>query len=190
MGVVILGTGGHANDLLACFKDPVPRLAKGIEPSWEDDLICGMVDTPCRMNLIAKYGAGQFVEARAGTAEIARTVYCGAALQAMPGVIVQPGCRLEHFVVLGTGCIVSHDCTIEDFAVLAPGAVLAGGVTVGLGAFIGANATILPNLTIGRDAIVGAGAVVTKDVPAGRTFAGNPARPCGKTEVGLSEVGR
>ena len=53
------------------------------------------------------------------------------------------------------------------------------GITVKDGGRIGVNATILPGITIGEDAMVAAGSVVTKNVPAGRVFAGVPAKDFG-----------
>ncbi len=50
-------------------------------------------------------------------------------------------------------------------------------VRIGADVWIGGGALILPGISIADRAIIGAGSVVTKDVAAGRTVAGNPARP-------------
>ncbi|KGD94270.1 maltose acetyltransferase [Achromobacter sp. RTa] len=52
-------------------------------------------------------------------------------------------------------------------------------VRVGSNVWIGGAAILLPGITVGDNAIIGAGSVVTRDVPAGKTVAGNPARPIG-----------
>ena len=44
------------------------------------------------------------------------------------------------------------------------------------GATIGAGSTIIPGIEIGENAMVGAGSVVTKNIPAGKVWAGNPAK--------------
>lgn len=49
-------------------------------------------------------------------------------------------------------------------------------VTIGNRVFIGAGSIVMPGVAIGDDAIIGAGSVVTRDVPAGKVYAGNPAR--------------
>ena len=94
----------------------------------------------------------------------------------MAGVVVNPGTRLGHNVILNTGAVVDHDCLIGDHAHLAPGAILSGGVSVGTLAHIGVGAQVIQGVTIGARAVVGAGAAVVRDVPPGAVVAGVPAR--------------
>lgn len=68
--------------------------------------------------------------------------------------------------------ILAHDASMHR----ALGYTKIAKVTIGNRVFIGAGAIVLPGVTIGDDAIIGAGSVVTRIVPAGKVFAGNPAR--------------
>ena len=44
------------------------------------------------------------------------------------------------------------------------------------GVFIGADTLILKGVTIGEKSVIGAGSIVTRNVPAGKIWAGNPAK--------------
>jgi maltose O-acetyltransferase len=112
-------------------------------------------------------------------------------------------CAYGFNIALGQGAFLNAGCTVLDTAPVrigerallgpnvqiycaehhknqekrAAGLEIARPVHVGDNAWIGGGAIILGGVTIGDGAIVGAGAVVTHDVAAGRTVAGNPARP-------------
>ena len=68
--------------------------------------------------------------------------------------------------------ILAHDASMHQVL----GYTKIGRVNIGNRVFIGAGSIVLPNVIIGDDVIVGAGSVVTKDIPAGKVFAGNPAK--------------
>lgn len=53
-------------------------------------------------------------------------------------------------------------------------------------AWIGERAIILPGRKVGRGAVIGAGAVVTRDVEPFTIVGGNPARPIGRREQGVT----
>lgn len=74
--------------------------------------------------------------------------------------------------------VLAHDASMHQ----ALGYTKIGRVTIGNRVFIGAGSIVLPGITIGDDVIVGAGSVVTKDIPAGKVYAGNPAREICETE--------
>ena len=71
---------------------------------------------------------------------------------------------------------IGHDAVIGEDVEISTGAVVGGHCQIGDGVKIGLNATIKPFVKIGAGARIGMGAVVVKDIPAGRVYAGNPAR--------------
>ncbi|MBZ0202702.1 MAG: N-acetyltransferase [Ignavibacteria bacterium] len=111
--------------------------------------------------------------------------------------IVGRSCTIENFTTIGRKCkletnsYITAYSEIEDYCFIAPGVVTTNdnylgrteerfkhfkGVTIRKGARVGAGAIILPGLEIGEDAVIAAGAVVTKNVPAGKIYAGMPAK--------------
>lgn len=95
---------------------------------------------------------------------------------AMAGVVVNPGARIGHNVVLNTSCSVDHDCIIADHAHLCPGVHLGGNVEVGELTMVGTGASVIPGVRIGRACEIGAGAVVTCDIPDNSLAIGVPAK--------------
>jgi UDP-perosamine 4-acetyltransferase len=87
------------------------------------------------------------------------------AVQVMAGAVIQPGCVIEHNVIINTSASIDHDCRIGAHSHIAPGAILSGEVVVGQECHIGAGAVITQGVHIGHHAVIGAGAIVTRDVP-------------------------
>ncbi len=54
-------------------------------------------------------------------------------------------------------------------------------IHIGNNVFVGAGTIVLKGVNIGDNVIIGAGSVVAKNIPAGEIWAGNPAKPIGKT---------
>jgi len=111
--------------------------------------------------------------------------------------IIGRSCTVENFTAIGKKCkletnsYITAYSAIEDFCFIAPGVITTNdnflgrteerfkhfkGVTIRKGGRIGGGAIILPGLEIGVDAVVAAGALVTKNVPAGKIYAGSPAK--------------
>jgi UDP-perosamine 4-acetyltransferase len=168
-GVTVLGgdellAGLHEGGVTGAFLaiggvgDNRPRLA-----AWERATALGF----------------HMIEAVHPRAIIARSVVHGPGLQAMAGVIINPGARLGLDCIVNTGAIVDHDAEIGDHVHIAPGATLSGGVRLGDLVHVGTGAVIKEGITVGAGAIVAAGAVVVHDVPAGAVVMGVPARPRG-----------
>lgn len=76
-------------------------------------------------------------------------------------------CHIAHNVRVGVNCLIVAQAEIS------------GSVVIGDGAYIAPGARIRERLTVGARAVVGLGAVVVANVPAGRTYAGVPARDFG-----------
>jgi acetyltransferase-like isoleucine patch superfamily enzyme len=111
--------------------------------------------------------------------------------------IIGRSCTVENFTTIGKKCkletnsYITAYSVLEDFCFIAPGVVTTNdnymgrteerfkhfkGVTVRKGGRIGGGAVILPGIEIGEDAVIAAGSIVTKNVPAGKIFAGVPAK--------------
>lgn len=105
-------------------------------------------------------------------------------------------CSIEHHIRIGNnvrlhcGVFVPEYSVLEDDCWLGPNVTLTNaryprsknvknelkGIVVKKGAKLGANVTVLPGVIIGENSLIGAGSVVVGNVPAGKVFAGNPAR--------------
>jgi sugar O-acyltransferase (sialic acid O-acetyltransferase NeuD family) len=112
---------------------------------------------------------------------IARGVWISKGVEFGRGVIVYPGCTVEHettigdFVIVNAGCTVGHGVRIGDFATISPGVHLAGGTVVGDGAYLGIGCCTRQNVTIGARSVVGGQAMVVNDVPPEKLAIGVPA---------------
>lgn len=109
-------------------------------------------------------------------ATVAASARVGLGTTILAGSVIAPLAAVGDHVIILQNTTVNHHSTVGDLATLSAGITVLGSVGIGRNAFVGGGATILPMLAIGESAIVGAGSVVVRDVPAGRVFAGNPAR--------------
>ncbi|PZP86119.1 MAG: hypothetical protein DI582_03720 [Azospirillum brasilense] len=91
----------------------------------------------------------------------------GAAVQIMPGAVVQSGAMIGENSIINTRASVDHDVVIYPHAHIAPGAILCGAAVIGEQAHVGAGAIVLQGVRVGNHAVIGAGAVVSRDVPDG-----------------------
>lgn len=95
---------------------------------------------------------------------------------------IMPFASLFGRTSIGRGSLINsytsihHDTVIGEFCELSPGVRLLGKVWLGNNVQIGANATILSGIRIGHSSIIGAGAVVTQDIPDYCTAVGVPAK--------------
>jgi len=113
------------------------------------------------------------VHPRATVAGSAR-IGCGSSI--MAGSVLCPESVVGDHVIVLQNTSVNHHSRIGDFATLSAGVTILGYIEVGRNAFVGGGSTLAPMVKVGDGAIIGAGSVVIRDVPAGRVFAGNPAR--------------
>lgn len=94
----------------------------------------------------------------------------------LAGSVIAPGAVVGNHVIILQNTSVNHHSRVGDHATLSAGITVLGYVEIGSNAFVGGGSTVAPRVRIGDSAVVGAGSVVIRDVPAGRVFAGNPAR--------------
>lgn len=177
MEVVIIGAGGHAQDIASWTR--LPTVDHHLTASWlaPQAMVIGVNDPRTRVNIeslltsLGWVGAGPLIHPSSyiGDAKIA------------DGAVISPLCSLTtgvtvgHHTHVGAGSHLTR-CTIGDFTTIAPGVTVCGDVSIGDRCLIGAGATVRNLVTIGDDVTVGAGAVVVCDVPDGATVKGVPAR--------------
>lgn len=85
----------------------------------------------------------------------------------------------RHVLVM-PNAVLTHDNRIDDYATICAGVALGGNVRVGASAYLGMNASVRQDLQVGVHATLGMGSVLLQDLPAGRTWAGVPARDLGR----------
>ncbi len=81
----------------------------------------------------------------------------------------------RHAVIMPQA-VLTHDNRVDDYATICAGVALGGNVRVGTAAYVGMNASVRQDLRIGDHATLGMGSVLLQDLPAGRIWAGVPAR--------------
>ena len=84
---------------------------------------------------------------------------------------------IAEFAKIDNLCQIAHNVTIGRGAVIAAFGGVAGSSVVGDGVMMGGRVGIADHRRIGRGAMLAAGSAVMHDVPAGKTWAGYPAKP-------------
>lgn len=102
---------------------------------------------------------------------IGKNVKIGKNVRIQAFVFIPDGVELEDNVFVGPGAIFINDADLK-----CEGKEFWEKILVKRGAKIGAGAMIRAGVVIGENAIIGMGSVVLNDVPAGKTYAGNPAK--------------
>lgn len=146
---------GNKYEFILGVGDNKIRTEIGEKILLKDEILINIINPFSSVSINSKLGKGIFIS---------------------KGVMINPSCQINNFVILNTGSIVEHHCNIEKGVHIAPGAVLCGNVHVGERSFIGANSVIKEGIQIGKEVIIGAGSVVLKDVPDNTTIYGNPAK--------------
>lgn len=118
-------------------------------------------------------------------ATIAASARVGKGSVVLAGSVLAPEAIVGDHVIILQNTTVNHHSRVGDFATLSAGVTVLGYIDVGRNAFVGGGTTMAPHVRIGESAVVGAGSVVIRDVPAGRVFAGNPARELPGSEHAL-----
>ena len=128
------------------------------------------------------YGCAIGRGTRIGTfVEIQKGVTVGSSCKVQSHTFICEGVSIGNGVFVGHGVIFVNDkyprATNEAGQIQTDADWQVSPIVVEDGASIGSGAVILGGVRLGAGAMIGAGALVSKDVPAGRTVAGNPARP-------------
>lgn len=198
--VVVCGTGGQAEEVLAEFRDHIgvaydPYSSKtdfdGVEVlnSLEVAAAAGFVE--------AVIAVGSPLIARRIEAELALAGFRLAAPLVSPrahvvgksnaigdGTLVMPGAVITEHVEIGRSCLINMNATIGhgailgDFVCVMPLAAISGEVRIRGDTLIGAQSFIKEGLLIASHTILGAQTGVFKDITdEGRTWIGSPAQP-------------
>ena len=109
-------------------------------------------------------------------ATVAASARVGPGTAILAGSVICPEAEIGSHVIILQNTTVNHHTRVGDYTTLSAGITILGYIEIGANAFIGGGATLAPMVKVGDGALVGAGSVVIRDVPAGRVFAGNPAR--------------
>lgn len=199
MGILILGTGGHAKvalDILlemgesvqGFLDDNAENHGKAIHgypimgpiSTWRDHgrrLAMGIGANSVKKTIRENLGADPYwVTMIHPDAAISRFATIGDGAMICFGTCIGPDAKVGELAVVNTSASIDHDCVLGDYGHVAVGAHLSGNVTIGEGGFFGAGAVARQGITIGEWATVGAGAAVVKNIDPHVTVVGVPAK--------------
>jgi len=202
--VVLVAAGGLAREVLSSIRQAGDLHVAGLlddDPARHGRTVSGApvlggLDTPLpdAWRLLVCAGSGAVRERLVGRLAgrgIGPERY---ATHVHPSCVVGENCRIGHGSILLAGCVLTdavdvgahavvmprvvltHDDVVEDYATFAAGVALGGRVRIGRGAYLGMNSSVRQDLAVGEGAVLGMGSVLLRDLPAGRTWAGVPAR--------------
>jgi len=195
MKLIILGAGGHAQEILGIVKS-IPEIA-----------LCGFVDETLQEpktlyefpvfiripegDLFFICGVGnpfvkEYFESKILDKLCDPIIHPSSVVmydvRAEKGVLVGANCSLTTDISIGqstsinSNCVISHNCRVGKRCHLSSGTTLSGNVIIEDNVYVGSNATIIPKIHVGEGSIVGAGAVVVKDVAPYTIVVGCPAK--------------
>jgi acetyltransferase EpsM len=195
MKLIVLGAGGHAQEILGIVKS-IPEIALlGFvdetlqEPKSLYEFPIFMQIPDGNFSFICGVGSPvikEYFESKISSKLCDPIVHPSSVLMhdvhVEKGVLIGANCSLTTDIIIGQStsincnCVISHNCRIGKRCHLSGGTVLSGNVIIGDNVYIGSNATIIPKICVGEGAIVGAGATVIKDVAPYTIVAGCPAK--------------
>ncbi len=197
-GPVLLGGGSLARDLIDCFGqdefsavfvDPqfasLVQIGLPVVSSWlaarsyASEYVLAVADVEQRRRFAAEADANGL---RAAEPMVSRRAVVAR------DAIIDVGCTIGHFVVVGPNVrlsknvlvmhhvVLGHDSHVQDGCVLCAGSSVAGRVVLGSGCFVGPNAALSPGVQIAAGSVLAPGAACLKSVPMRSTVVGSPAR--------------
>ena len=209
--VLLLGSGGHAKNLLDCLEllgfsiegiaSPSLKHLKAWRgyPAFPNDnaierfrpdeifLVNGIGFMPkatlARAQLFERWREKgyRFLTLAHPSAVIAKSCRLEPGCQVMAGAIIQSDTTIGANTIINTRAVVEHDCVLGANNHLASGAVLCGGVKTKDQVFIGAASVVKQNIKLGRQVTIGAGSTVLHNVSDGETVTGKTTKTAKKS---------
>lgn len=204
--IVIVGGGGHANDIISLLKknndyeiigytDITDRgKVLGVNYLGSDDVLeeilikykscnaaigIGNIDISHRRNtLYRKLKSIGFTlpSLISRNAIVQDAVTLGEGTVVMDSALISVHTSIGKCSIINYGAILGHNCKIGDFVHVSGGSIIAGGVEVGNNCVLGIGAKIIQGKKITHDCLLGAGSVTITDILKTGTYFGIPSR--------------
>ena len=198
-GLLIIGTGGIAKNVLDCaerytkiaFMTNNPNAKKigdfpllyeqetSIDYILEnfDDVIVAVGDNKYRLCMMEQYSScglkiPTIIHPTAIISKYAEIDYGSIICE---NGSVGPFAKVGKATIVSHKVLVSHDCKLDDGVRTSAGAIIAGRCTIGEKTWICIGASVSTDIKIGANSVIGAGAVVLKDIPDNVLAVGIPA---------------
>lgn len=196
---VIIGAGGHGQDLLSIYKamekkGKLPRFIGFLDDVKTGPNVIGKVADISSLEGTICYSIGinssserrridnlipshiQPISLIHPTASVGYNITLDSGIVLAAYSVLTTNVTLGRHVHLNVAATVSQGSSIGSYSTLSPGVHIAGDVTVGEGVSFGAGAVAINLVTVGKNTIVGAGAVIVNNIPSDVTIMGVPAR--------------
>lgn len=198
--IIIIGAGGHAQDVIDIAGSAGYPILGFLDDNIEGEFILGKIkDYKNIVNQYTNYDIKYIIginnsktrehldelliemEATPTTlihksAVIGHNVSIGEGSVIGPGSVITSNVTLGRHVHLNTHASVNQGSIVGDYCTLSPGVKVCGDVKVGKSVQFGASSTVINLISIGNNVTLGAGAVVVNDIPDNVIAKGVPAR--------------
>ncbi len=208
MDIIILGSGGQADEAESFLPDGVRASFNAVDPEFIDGanlthridinaphdsetIATAAVGAPgLRKELVEKWGGNSnYYSIQAGSSEVAESSTVEDGCIVAPGVIVTTNIRIGMHTIINTAATIGHNCDIGEYVTISPVVNVAGNVRIGDGVFVGIGAVISSGVKVAAGSVVGAGAVVVDDVVEKNSLVvGVPAKPVRVNKGWLHEI--